>query len=650
MNEITRSITRIFDKRTVNNKVEYMVAFKGLHIGLSEWVPVEELKECQNEIDYYEAKIKGIKKPDRILQFSKFANDYEFIRLRNVMPEKDYKEYQLKDEYESDSDYEEFKIDYREALKQMELEEEKKQLYGEDTSSTSNFQGINRSQKSKDNSKVKIILSNGNESEGYGVDNENGSACDGNDKDSYFDIFTSTSESDGDEFAFCESGNRFLGFMAPRKPVSHKKMSACNGFDNEMDDGTSSIKSESADEAPVYNESDRESPVIILSTINDSAKNSSVCNEYDKKSICNKLPTANDYVRNTPVSGESGNKNLFNKLPTVNKSAKNTPVRGESDKESLINKLPTINESSKTTPARGESDKESLDKKSSSTYESAKDTPVSGEPDKKCLFVGLTTIVESTKNASVCSEFDKQNLGSRISTTNKSAKSPSVYDGFGEEILGSEESTTNESAKDTSDCEESDGEDEDASKSPTINESMFVSVSSGIEVEEPVKDGPEVNVPGIVKEPVCPRMTRSSSRRQSRKLSSSSEANNIDTRETSTTSSCTSTRRSNLRGRRSTRNSSRINVNESDSDDQIGDIKKQKTFIEAYVKPMTFSYIVEEDNFLTFVETCGLQGRKFVIYLTKDGQYLMVDEKQVPSALLDQYFDFLEKKGIPYLP
>uniref|UniRef100_A0A0N5C1X0 Chromo domain-containing protein n=1 Tax=Strongyloides papillosus TaxID=174720 RepID=A0A0N5C1X0_STREA len=724
MDEVTRSITRIFDKRIVNNKVEYMVAFRGLHIGLSEWVPEEQLKECQNEIDYYEAKIKGIKRPDRILQFSKFANDIDLFRNSEPKEKAYYKANQFKDECESDSDYEELKTDYLEALKEMELEEEKKQLYGEDACLTSNFGESNKFLKQKDAGKVKIILSNGDESEGHSTCNENGSACDGTDKDSFFGLFTSASDSDEDTFVCSESDDGFLGFMTPKKRACLKKKSACNGFGNESDDGTISIKSESADEVPVCGESGKEILDDKLPTKNDSAKNTPVCGESDKESLCNRLPTINESAKNTPACGESDKESvanklqtvnestrntplrsesdkesvanklqtvnesarntplrsesdkesvvnklstvnessintplrsesdkesLVNKLPTVNESAKNTPLRSESDKEGLVNKLPTVNEFPKSTPVRSESDKESLGSKSSTTYESAKDTPVVGESVEKCIYVGFIPASEFTKSTSVCGESDKQSLDNKISTTNKSDKSTSVCDESDEESTGSGESTANESAKDTSDCEESD-EEEGGSKSSTVSESMFVSVSSGDEIEEPGKDESEITVPDTVEEPVCPRMTRSLSRRLSRKLSSSSEGNEIDARETSTAPSCTSTGGSSLGVRRSTRNRSRINFNESDSDDQIGEIKKQKTFIDDFVKPMPFSYVVEEDNFLTFVETYSLAGRKFVIYLTRDNQYLMIDERQVPSEFFDDYLDFLEKKGISYFP
>uniref|UniRef100_A0A0K0E398 Chromo domain-containing protein n=2 Tax=Strongyloides stercoralis TaxID=6248 RepID=A0A0K0E398_STRER len=130
MGEEEYSINRIFDKRIVNNKVEYMVAFKDYHIGLSEWIPVDELKDCQDEIEYYEAKCKGKIPEDSIRRKrpSKFANDYDFILMKGKFPREHYKEYQIKDEFESDSDYEQLKIDYLEARKRMQLEEEREQL------------------------------------------------------------------------------------------------------------------------------------------------------------------------------------------------------------------------------------------------------------------------------------------------------------------------------------------------------------------------------------------------------------------------------------------------------------------------------------------------------------------------------------------
>ncbi|CEF67724.1 Chromo domain/shadow and Chromo domain-like and Chromo domain-containing protein [Strongyloides ratti] len=130
MDEEVHIVTRIFDKRIVNNKIEYMVSFKGLHIGLSEWVPVECLKNCQREIDHYEAKIKGLKTEGgcTFKRPSKFANDYDFILMKGKMSKEDFKRYETKDEYESESDYEELKLDYLEAKKRMELEKERKQL------------------------------------------------------------------------------------------------------------------------------------------------------------------------------------------------------------------------------------------------------------------------------------------------------------------------------------------------------------------------------------------------------------------------------------------------------------------------------------------------------------------------------------------
>uniref|UniRef100_A0A0N4ZCW9 Chromo domain-containing protein n=1 Tax=Parastrongyloides trichosuri TaxID=131310 RepID=A0A0N4ZCW9_PARTI len=128
--ETTYCITRIFGKRTVNNKIEYLVAFKGFHIGLSEWVPAKDLKNCQPEIDYYEAKVNGLLPRGQKLvgRPSKLANDYDFIKMRGIMPKEDFKSYQIKDEYESDSDYDELLADREEALRRMKIEERQKDL------------------------------------------------------------------------------------------------------------------------------------------------------------------------------------------------------------------------------------------------------------------------------------------------------------------------------------------------------------------------------------------------------------------------------------------------------------------------------------------------------------------------------------------